>query len=120
VPDFPVSSQALESNNVLKSEKGLFLSLLVQVDATAPDGAYFVQLVHGTAAVIADGALPQGATFLRSPRRVEHKAGSTDYVSFDDTPNGVEFMGGLVVYLSSTQTTKTDAGAYMMVDGSVR
>jgi hypothetical protein len=123
MPDLPVSTGGtLVSNFVLRDDgRGIFLSASVQVDATAPTATYYVQLVQGANGInFSNGALPAGATFLAAPRRVEHVSGTTDYVTFDETPDGVSFAGGCSVFLSSTRATKTDAGAYMAVDGSVQ
>jgi hypothetical protein len=121
--DLPVSSQQLEASHVLHPGRGRLKRLVVIVDATAGSGDYFVHVVQGTkGAIPPDGALPAGATFLRAPRRVDHTSGSTDTVEMEDDvgEDGLAFEGGLAVWLSTSQATKTIAGPYMLVDADLR
>jgi hypothetical protein len=116
-PATPYNSPGLEASAILRAAAAdaVFVSLLVQVDATAPSGTYYVQLL-AAGSLPADGAV----THLRPPISVAHTLGTPDLVTFDDCPGGIPCPAGAVAVLSTTQFTKTIAGAYCLFAGSVR
>lgn len=116
-PTAPVITTALTACKVVKAAVGTHVSSSVQVDATAPNGTYYVQLIQGSAACPADGAV----TFLHAPVTVVHSNGVPDLVAFNDAAAPATFSTGLSIALSSTQFTKTSAGnTFLITDSSVR
>lgn len=120
------SSNALVTGLVLLASDGTHYSTHVTLDASAPSGTYYVQIIQGSATVPADGPIagPPASgvvAFLHTPRPVAHTAGISDEIVFDDTPGGVGVWTGLCVVLSTTQFTKTlVTSPYMSIDGSVQ
>jgi len=118
-----VVSVALEASHVIKIDKGRLKRLAVEIDSTAPTADYYIHVVQGTqGAIPANGALPAGASFLRAPHHVNHVLNTSDQVLLADTSSedGLEFQGGLAIWLSTTLATKTIAGAYMLIDADIR
>ncbi len=113
-PSTPYSSAVLETSAVLKASSGTFRSLHVEVDASTPDGTYYILLMSGSATVPANGAV----TLLRPPQTVVHVYGVPDYVDFFDA-DGILFTTGCTACISTTRFTKTISGAYCLFAGSV-
>jgi hypothetical protein len=84
-----------------------------RIDSTAPTATYYVQLwglndvpADATAVTLANGA-------LIAPLKVPHVSGTDDQIVLDFADGGVQGALGLVVGLSTTEFTKTAAGAYL-------
>jgi hypothetical protein len=103
-----LSTSALVASKEVKSSAGVLRWLRVRLDSTAANGTYYLQILNA-AALPADGAV----THLLAPIKVIHANGADDTIQIDLTDNGVYASAGIVVCLSTTEFTKTIAGAYL-------
>lgn len=110
-----VFSTALEASHILKASAGTFRSMSVRLDSTAGSGNFYVQLLN-SATLPADGAV----THLAAPVKLVHVNGTDQYVVFDADELGIAASAGMVVVLSSTEFTKTIAGAFLSVSAELR
>lgn len=107
-------STALEASTVSLAAPGRFYLADGYIDATAPSGTYYVQVLNASS-LPADGAV----THLVVPTQIVHSTGQPTYFSIDRTQFGRYASTGVVVCLSSTQFTKTISGAYMALSVAV-
>ncbi len=103
-------SSALETSRVVKATPGVLRNLTMRLDATAPNGTYYLQILNA-ASLPGDGAV----TMLYVPIKRIHASGVDDYISIDFTQNGIFASTGVVVCLSTTEFTKTISGAYLSI-----
>lgn len=102
---------ALAASKVVKGAAGTLRSASIRLDSTAPSATYYVQL-HNAAALPADNAVPYATV-----AKVIHTQGVDDLIVVDCNELGVAFSTGIVFCLSSTEATKTLAGAYLAFQG---
>jgi hypothetical protein len=120
--DLSVCSQALAPSLVVKQTgNGILRRLAVQIDSAAATGNFYVHVLQGAQGQVPpNGTLPSGVSFLRAPRHVNHVSGTSDNLILEESgEGGVEFEGGLLVLLSTAQTTVALAGAYLLVDADI-
>jgi len=90
-----------------------FRSASGRIDATAPTATYYVQL-WGLGDVPADTtAVTKANGALIAPQKVVHVSGTDDQIVLDCGEGGIQGATGLVIGLSTTEFTKTAAGAYL-------
>jgi hypothetical protein len=112
----PVAAKALASSLVIAAEGGgLVLSCAGTIDASAPSATYYVQLIDSLSPVDTDGNIDP----ICAPIPVVHVLGVPDYFQFPIPVGGLSLKTGAVCQLSTTLTTGTLAGAYMLA-GSAR
>ena len=103
-------STALAASLIIKAAAGVLRSLRVRLDSTAASATYYIQLFNST-------TLPADTTgtasMLVAPMKVQFTTGTDQTLTIDYTDAGIAFATGLVVVLSSTEFTKTIAGAYL-------
>lgn len=104
-------SSALQASNVIKGSAGTIRSIAGRIDSTAPTGTYYLQLFNNSS-LPADGA----GTLLTAPMKIQVTNGVDANFSMDFTMNGVHGATGLVLVLSTTEFTKTIAGAYLSIN----
>jgi hypothetical protein len=109
-----VMSAALEASHILKASPGCIRSLSVRLDSTAASATYYIQILN-SATLPAEGAV----THIRTPYKVQHVVGLDDIIELDFTDNGFYGSAGIVVVLSTTEFTKTIAGAYLSMDARI-
>lgn len=109
VPDVAVSS-ALEASRQVRTSAGNIFSITGRLDATAPNGTYYVQVLDATS-LPTDGTV----THVCAPRKLVHTNG-TDQAFEIVFRLGRHVNTGCFVVLSSTEFTKTIAGAYLALD----
>lgn len=104
-------SAALEASHIVRDEKGRFGGYLARLDATAPTADYYVQ-VFDSATLPAEGT--GVAKMVVGPQKVSHSTGSNDYPFLELAEHErLAVEHGIVIVLSTTEFTKTIAGAYM-------
>jgi hypothetical protein len=101
-------SAALEASTVTKAAAGVFYQVDGRVDSTAATGTYYIQFLNA-ASVPADGAV----THFRTPNKIQHTNGTDSPFSFNLSPNGIYASTGIVLCISTTEFTKTIAGAVL-------
>lgn len=111
------SGNALVSSKVIRNKPGTHYSTYATIDASAPTATYWIQLLDSVS-VPANGALTPGVVF-HTPRPVAHQNGVPDELTWDDGDQGVRFALGLSIVLSTTQFSKTEAGAYLTFDSEI-
>ena len=104
-------SGSLEASSISKASAGNLYWVCGRIDATCPTGTYYFQVMN-SATLPADGAV----TLLLAPTKLQHVTGT-------DTPIVLGMVGecvplaygssGIVSCLSTTEFTKTIAGAYL-------
>jgi hypothetical protein len=103
-------STALAASLIIKAAAGVLRSLRVRLDSTAASGTFYIQLFNTT-------TLPADTTgtgsMLVAPVKVQFTTGTDQTITLDYTDAGIAFSTGLVVVLSSTEFTKTIAGAFL-------
>lgn len=104
------ASTALAASLVLKAAPGVLRSVSGRVDSTAPTATYYLQLFDSA-------TLPADTTATTAvapaPQKVQHVTGTDSRFSIDLAAEGVAFAAGIVFVISSTEFTKTIAGAYL-------
>ena len=103
-------SAALEASTVTKAASGNMYGIFGRIDSTAPSNTYYIQAINA-GSVPANGAV----TLLMAPHKVQHINGYDTSISLP-IPNGIYGSTGLVVCLSTSEFTKTLAGAYMSLN----
>ncbi len=101
-------SAALEASTVTKASAGTIRSITGRIDASAGTATYYL-LVLNHASLPADGAV----TLLTAPVKIAHVTGTDSQINLDFLMNGVYATTGITVCLSTTEFTKTIAGAYL-------
>lgn len=99
-------SAALEASTVTKATPGNLHKALVRIDSSAGTDDYYIQFLNA-AALPADGAV----THLIPPIKVQHTTGTDSVIEIDFGDNCIAFSTGLVMCISTTEFTKTIAGA---------
>jgi len=99
-------SAALEASSVSKATPGYLVTAFGRIDSTAATGDYYVQFMDA-AAVPADGTV----TFLCAPIRISHTIGTSSTVDLDLKREYVYAATGISWCISTTEFTKTVAGA---------
>lgn len=114
-----VASTALEASHQLRSGAGRICALGGRLDATAPTGVYYIQVIKGNAGALpADGAV----THLLPPGKLDHTNGIDQTFNFTDMipSEGISVdSNGAFVVLSTTEFTKTIGDPYLSIGGSV-
>ena len=101
-------SAALEASTVTKASAGVLRSATVRIDSTGATDDYYIQFLNA-ASLPADGVV----TFLVLPFKVQHITGTDSIFSFDFTSEGIFASTGIVMCASTTEFTKTIAGAIL-------
>ncbi len=102
------------SLTVLAASSGNLYGSRLRLDATAPAATYYIQWLD-SGALPGDGAV----THLVAPFKIQHALGVDDYLASDFRTiglNGVHFTAGCFIVLSTSEFTKTIAGAYLAGD----
>jgi hypothetical protein len=106
-------TEALAAKLVISATPATLRSFAGRIDATATSATYYIQLwnlvdvpANATAVTAANGA-------LMAPFKVAHVSGTDDQLVFDFGDAGIAGSAGLVVGLSTTEFTKTAAGAFL-------
>ena len=102
------NSAALEASTVTKASAGTLRSVDGRINSTHASNTYFLHCANA-ASLPADGAV----TLLRHPKKIQHTIGADSLFSIDCTDNGIHASAGIVVYLSTTEFTKTLSGAFL-------
>lgn len=105
-----VFSTALETSHVLKAAAGKVYKGNVRVDSTLATNTYYIQLINA-ALLPSNGAV----TYLWNPIKVAHVNGTSDFIDFDFTTNGLPASTGAVVAISTTEFTLTIGTAVLSV-----
>lgn len=107
-----VRSSALETSHILRSTQGRVTFCTVRLDKSAPSGDYWVQFID-SATLPADGAVT-----LISCQKVggPHVTGTDDFLDMNLAENPLVGANGIVAVLSTTEFTKTIAGAYLAIE----
>jgi len=103
-------STALAAKLIVKATPGRIRSASGRVDATAPTGTYYIHL-WDAADVPADATAVTAANSLMAPQKIVHTSGTDDTFSFDLAQKVAS--SGITFGLSTTEFTKTAAGAYL-------
>jgi hypothetical protein len=109
-----IFTTALATKLVVKAAAGQIRSASGRVDSTAPSATYYVQLWNLTD-VPADATAVTTGNSLMAPLKVQHVLGFDDTFSFEFGEPGVIASAGIAIGLSTTEFTKTAAGAYLSV-----
>lgn len=102
------NSAALEASSIAKATFGRLYRTMGRLDATAGSATFYLQFLD-SATLPADGAV----THIMAPIKFVHTNGTDQTWDIDLGSLGVPFNSGCVVVLSSTEFTKTIAGAYL-------
>lgn len=113
-----IFSLALAAKLIVKATPGTLRALSGRVDSTAPSATYYLQLWN-LADVPADATAITLLNSLMSPVKVQHTLGLDDRFAFDFTEGGAPASAGVVLGLSTTEFTKTAAGAYLSATGLI-
>jgi len=100
------SSAALEASSVSKATPGYLVTAFGRIDSTAGTDDYYVQFMD-SATVPADGTV----TFLCAPIRIAHTTGTSSTIDLDLKREYVYGASGIAWCISTTEFTKTVAGA---------
>ena len=101
-------SAALEASTISKATAGIFYSADGRIDSTCPTGTYYI-LIMNSATLPADGAV----TRIWGSKKLVHTTGTDTNFSIDLFGSYVYASAGIVMCLSTTEFTKTIAGAYL-------
>lgn len=99
---------ALAASLLVKGGPGVLRSVFGRIDQSAGSADLYIQVLDA-ASLPGDGAV----THLIAPIHRKHVNGTDDSFSIDLTDAGVYATTGVVIVLSSTETTKTIAGAFL-------
>jgi|15BtaG_2_1085339.scaffolds.fasta_scaffold58748_2 hypothetical protein len=97
---------ALEASSVISAAPCKLYEVFGRIDSTAATDDYYLQLINA-ASVPADGAV----TLLAAPIKIEHTTGSDTTVDVGFGEHGIAASTGAVWAISTTDFTKTVAGA---------
>lgn len=101
-------SAALEASTIVNVGLCNIRLISGRIDSTAPTATYYLQRINSTT-LPADGAV----TLLDAPTKFQHVTGTDTPVLIDYTTNCLNASTGGVICLSTTDFTKTIAGAYL-------
>lgn len=101
-------SAALEASTIVNAGPCNIRLISGRIDSTAPTATYYLQRINSTT-LPADGAV----TLLDAPTKFQHVTGTDTPVLIDYTTNCLNASTGGVICLSTTDFTKTIAGAYL-------
>lgn len=107
-----IFSTALVAKLIVKGSAGRIKSITGRIDSTAPSASYYVQLWNA-ADVPADATAVSSSNSLMAPQKLAHILGFDDQFTLDFGENGKAATAGITLGLSTTEFTKTAAGAYM-------
>ena len=108
---------ALANSLVVKAAAGTVGLVSGRLDSTAASGTYYIQLWN-LAALPADTTAVSNVNSLAAPLKIQHTIGVDDYFSFATPAGGVVASAGISLGLSTTEFTKTAAGAFMSASAS--
>jgi len=100
------STSALEASSVISAAPCKVYEVFGRIDSTASSDDYYLQLVNA-ASLPGDGAV----TFLAAPIKVAHTTGTDTTVDVGFGEHGIAASTGAVWVISTTEFTKTIAGA---------
>lgn len=100
-------STALEASTVAKTSNGRLYKSSGRLDATAATGTFYILFIDASG-LPADGPV---TTFMHALKFV-HVNGADQFWDVDIEELGIPFSNGCVVCLSTTEFTKTIAGAF--------
>lgn len=102
-------SQALDDGQVVLNGAGRLKSITAVIGAAAATDVYYLQAADASA-VPADGAV----TLVGPPIEINHTLGTQSSKVLDFSPTGFNVSAGVTVWISTTEITKTLAGAVAM------
>lgn len=101
-------SPALSNSLFVAADKDRLVSIAGRIDASAPTGDYFLQIVVGKV-LPADGTV----THFMAPVKRSHVNGTDDAFNISFNADGTPVSLGAYLVLSTTEFTKTAAGNYL-------
>lgn len=110
-------STALAASLVVSAAPATLGFLSGRLDSAAATGTYYIQ-VWNLAALPPDATAVTNNNSLAVPLKIQHTNGVDDYWQITTPAGGEVASAGIVVGLSTTEFTKTAAGAFLVATGT--